>query len=107
MDDDMVGQMVVWLVVAAIVIWVVSALVTLLARYWPIPLTLIIGWALWHWYIAPSQARQAREASDRLRHHLARLEIDEIQRATLQAMSEVAALTNADIESTAIEESAQ
>lgn len=72
-------------------------LCVLLAKLWPVLVTWLVLYLVWHSVIAPSREVRAREARDRLRHERARQEIDRIAIETSRAMYEAAVQGDTDV----------
>jgi fatty acid desaturase len=81
----------------AIEIWQV------LSGLWPLLLVVAMLWVLWRLVALPLMEARAHAARDRLRHELARREIDRIARETTRAMYAAATSSGDVIEGTATE----
>jgi len=88
------------------VAWLVGVVLTWLLHFWLFVLALLFIWWLWWPFIGPwmrrcvrlarevereESARREQEARERLRHELARREIEQVYQTTVATMSEIAA----------------
>jgi hypothetical protein len=80
---------------------VVALLIVVIGKLWPFLLAAAAGAALWFFLIAPARERAAFERRDRLRHELARREIDRIaveaSRAMVRAASRAPGVVDAEV----------